>query len=127
MKSEKCPNLDKKVMLKPPFSILFTEPHTQDCLSNPKLVKGEYKIILEPFYFPDEKFSPNESARILVQGESYGIIGTDPFRRDVWAGFIGSTRDTIMVTIEGALIAVGLSLLLGMSGAVRGKWAGFQT
>lgn len=121
MKTEKCPNLDKKVMLRPPFSILFTEPNTQDCLSNPKLVRGTYKIILEPFYFPDEEFSPKESARVLVQGESYGILGTDPFGRDVWAGFIGSTRDTVLVTIEGAFIAVGLSFLLGMSGAVRGK------
>ncbi|HHI00029.1 MAG TPA: ABC transporter permease [Thermococcus litoralis] len=108
------------LIFKPVLNIIFSKPK-EDCLENPELVHGTYKIIVEAVSKTQNvRLESNETVRILVQGKSYGVLGTDPIGRDVWVGFVGSTRESILIAVMGAVMTILFALILGTVGAVPG-------
>ncbi|MCD6525294.1 MAG: ABC transporter permease [Thermococcus sp.] len=119
---KRCGNAPAYTLIfKPVLNIIFSKPK-EDCLENPELVHGTYKIIVEAFSTRRKSVTlePNETIKIMIQGRSYGVLGTDPIGRDVWAGFIGSTRESILIAVMGAVMTIVFALLLGTVGAIPG-------
>ncbi len=63
----------------------------------------------------------NES-RLLLSGSVYGVLGTDNFKRDLFAGIIGGTSVALMVGLLSAVIAVGVGIMYGITSAYLGGW-----
>ncbi|USG99524.1 ABC transporter permease [Thermococcus argininiproducens] len=51
--------------------------------------------------------------QIIVQGNAYGILGTDNYGRDIWVGFVKSMRNTLYLALITSTIIVLLGLLIG--------------
>ncbi|MCD6373609.1 MAG: ABC transporter permease [Thermococcus sp.] len=119
--TERCGATPSYILIfKPVLNIVFSKPK-EDCLENPELVHGTYKIIVEAASRrQNTRLEPNETVRIMIQGKSYGALGTDPIGRDVWAGFLGSTRESILIAVMGAIMTMLFALFLGTVGATSG-------
>ena len=111
------------------LNTVFSEP-TEDCINNPKPLYGKYTIVVKAEDSPImraiyggkvPKLEPNETIKVFIAGGSYGFLGTDTFGRDVWIGFIGGMRETLLIALAGAFISVGFGLFLGTLGAISGK------
>lgn len=51
---------------------------------------------------------------IIVYGTSYGLLGTDSYGRDIWAGFVKSMVNTLYLAIFTTVMIIALGLLLGL-------------
>ncbi|NJE05612.1 ABC transporter permease [Thermococcus sp. M36] len=89
------------------LNVIFSKPK-KDCILNPEPVKGTYLIVLTPLG------QYNSTPKVYIQGESYGVMGTDNFGRDLWAGYLWGMRETIAIAVIGALFAMGLAMIFGM-------------
>ncbi|EEB73514.1 ABC transporter permease subunit [Thermococcus sp. AM4] len=111
------------------LNIVFSEPK-EDCLTNPKPLYGRYVITVKALDSPIvrllhggrvPRLEPNETMKVFIAGQSHGLLGTDTLGRDVWVGFLGGMGETLLIAFAGALISVGLGLVLGTLGAIGGK------
>ncbi|ASJ01915.1 peptide ABC transporter permease [Thermococcus profundus] len=110
------------------LNAVFSKP-VKECITDPEPVYGKYEIKVKAedspltriIYGGTPSLNPNETVRIFIAGKSYGYLGTDTLGRDVWVGFIGGMRETLVIALEAALISVGLGLILGTLGGISGK------
>ena len=92
-------------------------------------LKEEDKAILTPMkilFAKDVSFATLEGAykievlcncgkppQVIVQGEAYGLLGTDNYGRDIWVGFVKSMRNTLYLALVTSVIIVVLGFLIG--------------
>ncbi|WP_346765963.1 ABC transporter permease [Thermococcus sp. 21S7] len=78
------------------------------------VLEGEYTVEVE-------STGPVE---VTVFGDSYGLLGTDSYGRDLWVGFVLAGRSTLLVSLEASVLVVVIGLLLGLlAGYYRNRLA----
>jgi len=83
-------------------------------------LKGTYRITVT-FYLRD----PNdvvENVTILLGGELYGVLGTDVYRRDLFAGLVWGTRVSLIIGILTSVLSVMAGVLYGVTSAYLGGY-----
>ena len=50
--------------------------------------------------------------QVIVQGEAYGLLGTDNYGRGIWVGFVKSMRNTLYLALVTSVIIVVLGFLI---------------
>ncbi|MFA4701823.1 ABC transporter permease subunit [Pyrococcus kukulkanii] len=100
------------LVLKNTLNIIFSKPK-KNCLDDPEFLHGEYKI----------KIEGDSNAKVFIAGKGFGILGTDIYGRDIWAGFVWGTKDTLVIGIIGAFISTVIGALVGTLGG-SGKKTG---
>lgn len=81
-------------------------------------LKGDYKIVVYAISTDEVHIS---DFKMIIQGNSFGIMGSDGFRRDVWAGLLWGAPIAFMI---GLLVSL-FSLIIGLIyGTVSGYYGG---
>ncbi|CAD5245208.1 ABC transporter permease [Thermococcus camini] len=60
------------------------------------------------------EFESSSPVAVTVFGDSYGLLGTDSYGRDLWVGFVLAGRSTLLVSLEVSLLVMTIGLLLGL-------------
>ena len=101
---------------------LFGKNDTEILSPNPNPLRGEYTIHIT-FLSEDIEFNFGEDeGRLVVQGATFGWMGTDNRGRDIALGWVWGARYALLL---GAIIAgttISLGTLYGMTSAYLGGW-----
>ncbi|MGC8570315.1 MAG: ABC transporter permease [Caldivirga sp.] len=87
-------------------------------------LKGTYtiKVVLTPTSGQLPNIKPEGSATVVIQGQSYGIMGTDTQGHDLWlgllAGFPLGLEVGVVITLIGTVISVSIGLIAGFLGGI---------
>jgi len=98
-----------------PFSQL-----NQDILyrSSAQNLRGDYIFVVRAFSFNPITI---KDFKLIIQGNAYGIMGTDGNKRDVWAGLLWGAPIALLI----GLLTSFLSLMIGLIyGIVSGYYGG---
>ncbi len=69
---------------------------------------GVYKFVI------DTGAAKCLGVHVVVKSQVYGLLGTDMYGRDVWAGIVWGAPISLMVGVVAALIATAIGTLLGI-------------
>lgn len=113
---EKCsPDINAgDIIFKNALNAVFSKPK-EDCITNPDTLKGTYAIVVTP------KSGSSKMPKVYILGKSYGVMGTDNVGRDLWAGFLWGMRETIVISVVRAFVAIGLALVFGTLSVISSK------
>ncbi|ADT83709.1 ABC transporter permease [Thermococcus barophilus] len=65
---------------------------------------------------------------VIVYGTSYGLLGTDSYGRDIWAGFVKGMVNTLYLALFTTFMIIALGLMLGLiSGYFRNLFSSIVT
>jgi peptide/nickel transport system permease protein len=85
---------------------------------------GEYGLVVRVSTVSEggtvKVYLDDVSARIW--GESFGLLGTDNYGRDIFTQLMHGSRISIIVGIFSAVIAVALGVLVGLTSGYIGGW-----
>ncbi len=82
-------------------------------------LKGKYRMVV---YALSTEPIEIKVFKIVVQGNAYGIMGTDGYRRDIWAGLIWGAPISLLIGILASLLSLVIGLVYGtVSGYYGGK------
>jgi len=71
-------------------------------------------------------FNPEDRVNdvsIIMAGRTYGLLGTDALRRDLFAGLVWGTRVSLVVGIVSSVLTTMVGVLYGVASAYFGGWA----
>jgi peptide/nickel transport system permease protein len=81
-------------------------------------LRGQYEFLLIAISY---KPIAIKDFKIIIQGNAYGIMGTDGLKRDVWAGLLWGTPIAFLIGLLTSLISLILGLVYGV---VAGYYGG---
>jgi len=81
-------------------------------------LKGEYKFQV---YAISGKPVRIKVFKLIIQGNAYGIMGTDGLKRDEWAGLIWGAPIALLLGISTSLISLIIGLVYGTVSGYYGK------
>jgi peptide/nickel transport system permease protein len=86
--------------------------------SKARVLRGSYKVLVEVIAF--EK-GTEISPRIYIYGNSYGLAGTDAFRRDLMVGLMWGAPVALAFGTIAAVVTVFLQVVIGAAGTCMGR------
>ncbi|MGB9631086.1 MAG: ABC transporter permease [Candidatus Methanodesulfokora sp.] len=89
---------------------------TQEGAAEP--LKGRYIITIT--IFTTEQGIEVTGARMVLEGQSYGLFGTDDFRRDLFQGLMWGTQVSLLVGVVASVVSVLIGVLYGVTSAYLG-------
>lgn len=89
---------------------------TQEGMAEP--LKGRYVIAIT--IFTTEQGTNVTGARMILEGQSYGLFGTDDFRRDLFQGLVWGTQVSLLVGVVTSVVSVFIGVLYGVTSAYLG-------
>ena len=95
---------------------------SDDILTNPQPLKGEYKFKLI-FKTPAGTSVSFDNTKIIFTGRTYGWLGTDFKGRDLLAGIIWGSRVSLVIGISVAVVSVLIGIFYGVTSAYLGGWS----
>lgn len=104
-----------------PEVVLFAQksPDMND-RSKATVLRGVYRIVIEAIAFEDNtRINP----KVYIYGNSYGLAGTDVFRRDLMVGLMWGAPVALAFGTIAAVITVFLQVVIGAAGTWYGQRA----
>jgi len=84
-------------------------------------LRGKYKLRISIFFFSDQE--KTEMVRVVFQGRAYGLLGTDTYGRDIYAGLVWGVWVALAIGFLTSLISIMIGLIYGVTSAyLGGKW-----
>ncbi|WP_229709807.1 ABC transporter permease [Vulcanisaeta souniana] len=81
----------------------------------PAPLKGTYKFYLVFYVFSqNSSVINNNDLRIVLQGQAYGLMGTDNMGHDLWLGLLAGFPIDLAVGLLSALIIVIIAIIIGI-------------
>ena len=108
------------IELSTPFLNIFYQVSSGNLMP----LKGTYtiKVVITPTSGQLPSINPKGAVTVVIQGQSYGIMGTDAQGHDLWlgllAGFPLSLEVGVVITLIGTAISVSIGLIAGFLGGV---------
>ncbi len=103
------------------IKIAFSELNPE-IFENPTPLNGKYTLIIK-MDLPHKNYVIDTSnAEIILNGRSYGLMGTDDKGRDLWAGLVWGTRVSLIVGVSVAVFSVLIGVLYGVISGYFGGW-----
>ncbi len=101
-----------------PIAILFSKAGPGMSLGKTEPLKGEYEFIVKI----EGNLSKQPTTKIVIVGSCYGVLGTDKWGRDIFAGILWGTHIALIMGLTYAFAVTFIGLLYGtISGYFGGK------
>lgn len=85
-------------------------------------LKGNYKFIFTIYSF--DNHTELQNVELIINGQVFGVLGTDEFRRDIFFGILIGTPVALFIGLTVALSATIVGLLYGLAAGYKGNKTG---
>ena len=100
------------------MDIVFREAGPGMIFGDTPLLRGTYKFIITvKMYNVEDRF---DGVRIIVSGKTYGLLGTDMRKRDLFVGIVWGSRLALIVGLIGSVVSTVIGVLYGTVSAYLG-------
>ncbi len=97
---------------------LFSKTEPGILVGKSSMLKGIYRFVLYmEFYSEEDRF---ESARLLICGKVFGLLGTDANGKDLWVGLIWGSRLALVIGLVTAVVSTLVGVIYGVVSAYAG-------
>lgn len=100
------------------MAIVFSKAEPGIMLGKADPLKGKYMFVIQLFLF--EKGDAFDSARLIIAGSVYGLLGTDTLGRDLFVGIVWGSRLAFIIGLLTSVVSVTIGVLYGVSSAYLG-------
>lgn len=104
-----------------PAKVAFGKPNDH-IISDPDILKGEYKIIVTLYGNNINLDTGEEGTRTILTGAKYGLMGTDNNGASITMAWVWGCRYALIIGVIVALCTVSIGTLFGMTSAYFGGW-----
>ncbi|RLI38690.1 ABC transporter permease, partial [Candidatus Bathyarchaeota archaeon] len=101
-----------------PLHILFSEAKPGIVLNEAPLLKGIYTFQIYLEFYSDKDYL--ESAKLVVCGAVFGVLGTDIYGRDLWVGLVWGSRLALLIGLVTAVVSTVVGVIYGVISAYAG-------
>jgi len=85
-------------------------------------LKGTYKFIVSIYAFDND--TNVQDIRVVIEGKTFGILGTDDLRRDISFGIMIGTPVALLIGITVAVSSTMIGLFYGLIAGYKGRRVG---
>ena len=100
------------------MAIVFSKAEPGIMLGKAGPLKGEYKFVMQLSLFNEGDVF--DSARMIIAGSVYGLLGTDTYGRDLFVGIVWGSRLALVIGLLTAVISVTIGVFYGVTSAYLG-------
>ena len=100
----------------PSEKIIFSDPDKNVPMN------GKYKFIISIYAF--DTITKLEDMKVIIEGKTYGILGTDDLRRDISFGIMIGTPVALLIGVTVAVTSTMIGLFYGLIAGYKGRKLG---